>query len=92
LAAIFVMMHLGKQSMPEIIVQQIEKVTRFTCSIPANGEEIRGIIHKNKGPHENRWRPFIDVLFRSAKMVILLWMIRSKRKFVQMTVPVLFRF
>lgn len=82
-AAIFVIMHLGKQSMPEVIVQQLEKVTRFTCSIPTNGIKIkaghlylapkdshmlvtRGVIHITKGPHENRWRPSIDVLFRSA--------------------------
>jgi two-component system chemotaxis response regulator CheB len=82
-AAIFVVMHLGKQSMPEIIAQQVQKVTKFTCSIPTNGEEIKAghlyvapkdshmlitkdVIHITKGPHENRWRPSIDVLFRSA--------------------------
>jgi two-component system chemotaxis response regulator CheB len=82
-AAIFVVMHLGKQSMPEIIVQHVGKITNFICSIPTDGDEIkaghlyvapkdshmlvtRSAIHITKGPHENRWRPSIDVLFRSA--------------------------
>ncbi|MFA6083094.1 chemotaxis protein CheB [Mucilaginibacter sp.] len=82
-AAIFVVMHLGKQSMPQVIVQHLQKSAKFICSIPVNGEAIqsghlyvaprdshmlltKGVIHITKGPHENRWRPSIDVLFRSA--------------------------
>lgn len=81
--AIFVVMHLGKQSVPEIILQHLERNTKFTCKVPTHGDPIqkgylyiaprdchmlvtKGTIHITKGPHENRWRPSIDVLFRSA--------------------------
>jgi two-component system chemotaxis response regulator CheB len=81
--AIFVVMHMGKQSMPEIILQHIQKNTGFSCVLPSHGDPIKkghlyiaprdchmlltkGVIHITKGPHENRWRPSIDVLFRSA--------------------------
>jgi two-component system chemotaxis response regulator CheB len=81
--AIFVVIHLAKISMPEIILHQFQKVTTYKCRIPGNEELIEAgnlylapadkhlLIEKNMvrlimGPHENRWRPSIDVLFRSA--------------------------
>jgi two-component system chemotaxis response regulator CheB len=69
--AIFVVMHMGKQSMPEIILQHLEKSTGFTCVLPSHGDAIRkGHLYiAPKDCHmllENRWRPSIDVLFRSA--------------------------
>jgi two-component system chemotaxis response regulator CheB len=80
---VFGVLHLSKDSIPEIILQHLQTMTRLTCRIPVNGESInnnyfylapvghhmmvgKGIIYINKGPHENRWRPSIDVLFRSA--------------------------
>jgi two-component system chemotaxis response regulator CheB len=81
--ALFVVIHLAKISMPEIILQQLQKATTYKCRIPGNEEPIEAgylylapadkhlLIDKTTvriimGAHENRWRPSVDVLFRSA--------------------------
>ena len=81
--AVFVVLHVSKSSMGEVIVHHFQNHTSLTCKLPVNGEQIQAghlyvappdhhmlvkddeiIIHN--GAHENRWRPSIDVLFRSA--------------------------
>lgn len=81
--SLFVVLHLFKTSMEEILIQRIQRSTVFTCKLAENGEVIRtrhlyfatadrhlllkrGEIVLGDGPPENRWRPSIDVLFRSA--------------------------
>ena len=80
---VFVVLHISKSSMSEVIVHHFQKHTSLTCKVPVNGEQIQarylyvapadhhmlvknGEIVVHDGPHENRWRPSIDVLFRSA--------------------------
>jgi two-component system chemotaxis response regulator CheB len=80
---VFGVLHLSKDTIPEVVLQYLQNATHLTCRIPVHGEAInkdyfylappdhhmmvgKGIIYINKGPHENRWRPSIDVLFRSA--------------------------
>jgi two-component system chemotaxis response regulator CheB len=82
-AAIFVTVHISKNSMADIIRQMFQKRSNLQCVIPQDGDKIKKghvyiappdrhlFIEKGKilvthGPHENRWRPSIDVLFRSA--------------------------
>jgi two-component system, chemotaxis family, protein-glutamate methylesterase/glutaminase len=82
-AALFIVLHLSKNSSPGVIVQLLKKNTKLQCAIAQNGTIVqKGTIYlappehhlalKNdrmllsNGPHENRWRPSIDVLFRSA--------------------------
>jgi two-component system, chemotaxis family, protein-glutamate methylesterase/glutaminase len=82
-AAIFIVLHISKQSVGEVIINHLQKNTSLKCVIPKEGEEFKkghvylappdhhmligkSTIRINKGPHENRWRPSIDVLFRSA--------------------------
>jgi two-component system chemotaxis response regulator CheB len=81
--AIFVVIHMSKHSQPDIIVQQLQKLTSYKCAVAANGQDIqlgclylapadshllvkRGKMVLGHGPHENRWRPSINVMFRSA--------------------------
>jgi two-component system chemotaxis response regulator CheB len=81
--AIFVVIHVSKASMPQIIIQQLQKYTTYRCLLPQGEEKIQvgclyfappdfhllvkaDTVKLIKGPHENRWRPSIDVLFRSA--------------------------
>lgn len=81
--AVFVVLHVSKQSIGPVIAQHIQKHTSMICKVAENGEDVKPghlyisppdyhmLIKKNKvlinkGPAENRWRPSIDVLFRSA--------------------------
>ncbi|WP_069658278.1 chemotaxis protein CheB [Arcticibacter eurypsychrophilus] len=81
--AVFVVLHLSKDSMVEVLQHHMGKYTSLICRIPQDMEVIKrgyvyiaptdrhmllkkGLIRITKGPHENRWRPSIDVLFRSA--------------------------
>src|ERR1700709_91146 len=79
--AMFIVIHISKNSQPEIIAQQLQKKTTYTCLMAQDNEPIKsghiylaptdrhlllkeGIMRLIDGPHENRWRPSIDVLFR----------------------------
>jgi len=81
-AAVFVVFHLSKIAMPEILLERMKKHTKLLCRIANDKEPIEpGTIYlaspnahllvKDKnillghGPTENRFRPSIDVLFRS---------------------------
>lgn len=82
--AVFIVLHLSKNSVGEVIVQHLQRHTKMVCSMPKNGDKVKtghvyiappdhhmlltndGTIGINNGPNENRWRPSIDVLFRSA--------------------------
>jgi two-component system chemotaxis response regulator CheB len=81
--AIFIVIHISKNSQPDIIAQQLQKKTAYTCLMAQDNESIKsghiylaptnhhlllknGYMRLTDGPHENRWRPSIDVLFRSA--------------------------
>lgn len=82
-AAIFVVLHVSRNSMGNILVQHLQRDTKFKVSLATDGQSIekgyvyiappdyhlilkQGTMKVIKGPHENRWRPSIDVLFRSA--------------------------
>ena len=82
-AAVFVVLHLSRAAIGEILVGRIRKNAKLPCSLAGNNEIIqpghiyvavpdRHLLIKNdrmllgKGPAENRFRPSIDVLFRSA--------------------------
>jgi two-component system chemotaxis response regulator CheB len=82
-AAVFIVLHLSKVGVGDLLVNRIKKHTAWICSIPQNNETIepghiyiappdRHLLIKNNhiiignGPAENRWRPSVDVLFRSA--------------------------
>jgi len=81
--AIFVVLHVGRNSLSPVMVNYIQKGTSFTCLMAEDELEIKkghlyvappdyhlllkqGTMRVIKGAHENRWRPSIDVLFRSA--------------------------
>lgn len=86
-ASVFVVLHMGRSSMGDIISYHLQQRTKLTCIIAVEGMKIeRGFIYIappdhhmmiknnmiriNKGAYENRWRPSIDVLFRSAAVNI----------------------
>lgn len=81
--SVFVVMHLAKSSVSELLTDRLQKHTQLTCKIPRHNETIKSkfvyvaradhhmMIRDNKiligrGPMENRYRPSIDALFRSA--------------------------
>src|SRR5438105_497166 len=81
--AVFVVLHLSKASVGEILTDRLQKHTVFRCRLPRHNEAIKSghvyvarpdqhmMIKGNKimlgkGPMENRYRPSIDALFRSA--------------------------
>jgi two-component system chemotaxis response regulator CheB len=81
--AVFMVLHVSKNSIGRILETHVQKHTSLICNLPADGTPIKGghlyiappdhhmvlkegLIRIVKGPEENRWRPSIDVLFRSA--------------------------
>jgi two-component system chemotaxis response regulator CheB len=81
--SVFVVMHLTKKSIGDLVVNRLQKHTSLICKVAANNESIQKrhlylamadhhlMVKKNKmlvgrGPMENRYRPSIDALFRSA--------------------------
>ncbi|WP_247233420.1 chemotaxis protein CheB [Telluribacter sp. SYSU D00476] len=82
-AAIFVVLHLSKRGIGELLTYRLQQHTQLPCQVAADGMPIRkghvyvappdhhlivkqGIIRIVNGAAENRWRPSIDVMFRSA--------------------------
>ena len=82
-AAVFVVLHLSKSAIGEILAHRIRQHTKLHCQIAGNNlpvlpghiyiapPDVHLLIEKRKmvlghGPTENRFRPSIDVLFRSA--------------------------
>jgi two-component system, chemotaxis family, protein-glutamate methylesterase/glutaminase len=81
--AVFVVLHLAKRSVGEMLVERLQQYTAFQCKIPRHKEVIKSrhvyvappdhhmmlkgnTVLLGKGPMENRYRPSIDALFRSA--------------------------
>jgi two-component system, chemotaxis family, protein-glutamate methylesterase/glutaminase len=81
--AVFVVVHVSKRSIGQILTDRLQQHTHLTCKIPEHNQSIETqclyvarpdhhmMIRDNKillgkGPMENRYRPSIDALFRSA--------------------------
>jgi two-component system chemotaxis response regulator CheB len=86
--SVFLVMHLSKRSIGELVVKRLQKYTSFICKIPTHNERIEKnhvyvalpdhhlMLKKNNiligsGPTENRDRPSIDALFRSAAVALV---------------------
>jgi two-component system chemotaxis response regulator CheB len=88
--AVFVVLHLSKMSLSDVLVTRLQAMTPFTCKLAEDGEPARAgyvylappdvhllvsnddgrpIVKLGHGASENRWRPSIDILFRSAAAV-----------------------
>jgi two-component system, chemotaxis family, protein-glutamate methylesterase/glutaminase len=82
-AAVFIVMHLSRNSISDFLVHRLQPHTLLKCEVAKDGALIeKGHIYVaapnqhllvkidkiilGRGPEENRWRPSIDVLFRSA--------------------------
>jgi two-component system, chemotaxis family, protein-glutamate methylesterase/glutaminase len=82
-AAVFIVMHLSRNSISDFLVHRLQPHTLLKCEVAKDGAAIeKGHIYVaapnqhllvkmdkiilGRGPEENRWRPSIDVLFRSA--------------------------
>jgi two-component system, chemotaxis family, protein-glutamate methylesterase/glutaminase len=82
-ATVFVVLHLSRSALGEILIDRIKRHTSLPCKLAENNENIqtghiyvappdahllvkKGKIILGHGPAENRFRPSIDVLFRSA--------------------------
>jgi two-component system chemotaxis response regulator CheB len=82
-AAIFVVLHLSKAAIGDMLLLRVQKHTKLKCSIAGDGDKIEPghiyiaapdshlLVRDNKtligrGPAENRFRPSVDVLFRSV--------------------------
>lgn len=81
--AIFIVVHLSKDSSTTVLIKYLKNHTSYKCRVPDDEEKIiAGTVYLappdlhlfiksdtirllNETP-ENRWRPSIDVLFRSA--------------------------
>ncbi|RYY95457.1 MAG: chemotaxis protein CheB [Chitinophagaceae bacterium] len=84
--AVFVVLHLSKLSLSDVLITRLQSVTSYTCKLATDGEAVRaghlylanpdvhllvssddgGVVRLGHGATENRWRPSIDILFRSA--------------------------
>jgi len=81
--AIFVVMHLSKNSNSKVISSLLQKKTGLVCKVAAEGMPVEkghlylapedhhmlvdsGKLRISHGAHENKYRPSIDSLFRSA--------------------------
>lgn len=82
-AAFFVVLHLSRKGIGDILFQRLEQLSALPCKLATQGEPIRkgtiylappdyhllldkGYMIIGKGAPENRWRPSINNLFRSA--------------------------